>query len=490
MCAHTHRAVDQMLETVLTNEAAIESNIVRMGSSYKIRKEFQGFEFNSIRIKRKTGLDGILKDLRKLIRNKQNDLSNFSIDMNGNQASQQQQSTVDVITDEFIDMIISGNIKYHDFSCDKLSYLKDQIEKRRDKAILETMDIIFTTLYAIEKLQEYGLKVDKLIIDEATQIVEPEVILGINMLSETSHVVFVGDLQQLCPVVKSTKAIYNGLSISLYERLLGKITLDLLVTKRIHARNFKSNNNPDNFCLLNKQYRMPKILMKPSNMLFYNNKISSFKMKFKPIKGLPSLLKFRFPFIFISLNYSEQQKVGTSYTNPKEAEFIRKLIVNMVDNHEINPKDIGIIAMHTKQERLLQSLLWNYNDIECGSVDSFQGKEKDIIILSLTRTRNFDSGFLCSPSRINVSITRQKKSLIVIGNYGCIMNSGNIIWKKILDIYCNKKYGYNAIKIVKNEIHGDRLFNHQSGIKRGYHEMEGQSSGDIIKHDIKRSRLE
>ena len=82
-------------------------------------------------------------------------------------------------------------------------------------------------------------------------------------------------------------------------------------------------------------------------------------------------------------------------------------------NNGINPKNIGVISPYANQVRTINKK----TNVDVKSVDVFQGGEKDIIIISLVRSNNNgDIGFLKDMRRLNVSLTRAKKKLMIIGN--------------------------------------------------------------------------
>ena len=74
---------------------------------------------------------------------------------------------------------------------------------------------------------------------------------------------------------------------------------------------------------------------------------------------------------------------------------------------------IGVITPYRAQRNKIKEMI-NLTDIEIGTVDSFQGREKDIIIFSITATGNLK--FVANPNRLNVAFTRARRKLIVIGN--------------------------------------------------------------------------
>ena len=85
--------------------------------------------------------------------------------------------------------------------------------------------------------------------------------------------------------------------------------------------------------------------------------------------------------------------------------------------------------------------------VEVNTVDSYQGREKDVIVFSTAATRNL--GFAEDPNRLNVAFTRAKKKLIVLANRATIENTGDLL-KKYLSYVEEKGCTYNYNKDKKN----------------------------------------
>ena len=142
------------------------------------------------------------------------------------------------------------------------------------------------------------------------------------------------------------------------------------------------------------------------------------------------------PLLFIDTsnlknNEEKHLKDSKSIINQSEAD-IATSIAKFYLGTGINPKDIGIISPYADQVNLIQEKI----PIEVKSVDGFQGREKEIIIISTVRSNeNGNIGFLKDLRRLNVAITRAKRKLIVIGNKNTL--KGNPTYSKLIK-FCTK----------------------------------------------------
>ena len=202
---------------------------------------------------------------------------------------------------------------------------------------------------------------------------------------------------------------------------------------------------------LNRQYRTHPMLGKFISTSFYEkyeqfdsgNEADFFKLK----KGLPEK-----PVVWINVK-GKRKKEGTSYTNDKENNVIIEKLKKYIDID--NSLTFGIISFYSAQINALKRELsvipefkqkLDDDEIEIGTVDSFQGKEFDIVFLSLVRTfpnterelqilkqETNESkkvkrlyGFLSMANRLNVSMSRQKKLLIVVGDSDLVKQENDL----------------------------------------------------------------
>lgn len=249
------------------------------------------------------------------------------------------------------------------------------------------------------------------VIDEAGQALEPACWIPV---LKAKKVIFAGDHCQLSPTVKSNVAARDGLSTTLLEKCVG-----------LH---------PEAVVLLEEQYRMNAQIMGYSSKVFYED-----KMRAHVSVATRVLMDGEEPVEFVDTAGCgfEEKLEGTSTTNPEEGVFLMKhltQLVNRVRESGVALADfptIAVISPYKQQVYLLKELLLNapelmvYADkITVNTIDSFQGQERDIVYIGLTRS-NSDGviGFLADVRRMNVAITRAKKKLVVIGDSATLSRS-------------------------------------------------------------------
>lgn len=131
------------------------------------------------------------------------------------------------------------------------------------------------------------------------------------------------------------------------------------------------------------------------------------------------------PMVFWIQNGAEEISAsGTSFLNRSEASATERIVTHLL-KAGVTPSQIGVITpyqgqrsyvvLHMQRTGPLRASL--YKDIEVASVDSFQGREKDYIILSCVRSNEHQGiGFLSDPRRLNVALTRARYGVILMGN--------------------------------------------------------------------------
>ncbi len=273
-----------------------------------------------------------------------------------------------------------------------------RIENRMIKDIIDSSDVILATnsSAALEAISR--VKFDVAIIDEASQATIPSVLIPI---AKAHRFILAGDHKQLPPTIISDMA--GELSKTLFEELI-----------RIYP--FKSE-------LLNTQYRMNSLLMKFPNEEFYDNGLrSDSSVDDINIKDILDSGNDEEALLFIDTSdiYDNKEmhlKDSKSIVNELEAEIAIRIARDYL-NDGVDESDIGIISPYADQVKIIQEM----TPVEVKTVDGFQGREKEIIIISTVRSNNHGNiGFLRDLRRLNVAITRAKRKLIIIGNKNTLM---------------------------------------------------------------------
>ncbi len=233
---------------------------------------------------------------------------------------------------------------------------------------------------------------DFAIIDEAAQASIPSTMIPI---LKANRFVLIGDHFQLPPVVVNKEARDLGLNHSLMDYLY-----------KLY---------PYFLTRLNHQYRMNQTINDLVSDLFYDGKLVSDK-SVKNKKILDGKI-----IDVISVNGIEQMnKDSKSFYNLKEIETVEETVVDLL-KQGILPDMIGIISPYKAHVKKLREI---FDEIEIDTVDAFQGREKEVIIISLVRSNDeCNIGFLADYRRLNVSISRSKYKLIIIGNVDMLQHS-------------------------------------------------------------------
>jgi len=284
-----------------------------------------------------------------------------------------------------------------------------KIEDHITTGILSKAQIVCATATGLDRDRLEGKYFDWCIMDEASQSTEPAAWIPIQY---AQRIVFAGDHFQLPPTVISSEAIKGGFGISLMERLLTDI-------------------GPSISRRLNVQYRMHNDIMNFSSDVFYENSLQADEsVRTALLTDLPTVTSSPLtdcPVHFIDTagaSYDEETEPnGDSRLNPLEAELVVKKINELLEAG-VSAEMIAVISPYSAQVRLLREML-SKSEIEIDSVDGFQGREKEAVIVSLVRSnQEGEVGFLADTRRMNVALTRARRKLIVIGDSATITSHG------------------------------------------------------------------
>jgi superfamily I DNA and/or RNA helicase len=274
------------------------------------------------------------------------------------------------------------------------------LEKSVIRAVIDGADVICTTTTIDDELLG-DREFDLVVIDEACQCTLPSIWQAV---LRADRLVLAGDHFQLPPTVLSDEASRAGMRESLMQRMID----------REGAASFRR---------LTVQYRMHESIMRFSSHTFYDNSlIADTSVKAHRLCDLPSVTEDELtsdPIAFIDTagaEFDEQLEAdGESKLNPKEANLIVRLIRELMDAG-VAAHQIAVIAPYAAQVRLLRGRL-ELPELEIDTVDGFQGREKEAVLLTMVRSNDRgEIGFLADTRRTNVAMTRGRRKLIVIGD--------------------------------------------------------------------------
>ena len=281
------------------------------------------------------------------------------------------------------------------------------IQKYNEEKLFEQAQVILGTPIALSDIyRDIDTKLDVLIIDEAGQCLEP---LAWCIFPFAERIVLAGDHFQLPPTILSHEAIQLGFNRSILE---------------VCAENLQEIN------LLNIQYRMKEPIVEFSNRYFYKGKVQS----------ETSLLSKDKHFYFFDTAGAgcdeESGEDGSSLINDGEITAISKLI----QQYNLTAEKTVLISPYAGQVALLKT---EFSTYQSSTIDSYQGQEKENVIISLVRSNNEgEIGFLKDYRRMNVAMTRAKNRLFIIGDSATL--GSDSFYAQLLD-YAESINAYHSV---------------------------------------------
>ncbi|KAJ5659503.1 hypothetical protein N7507_005954 [Penicillium longicatenatum] len=337
---------------------------------------------------------------------------------------------------------------------------KSTIEELKDS--YEKPQVVASTCLGVNH-QIFNQRIfDYCIVDEASQITLPVCIGPIRM---ARCFILVGDHYQLPPLVQSKAAAEGGLDVSLFKLL--------------------SDSQPDSVVNLEHQYRMCEDIMLLSNTLIYSGRLKcgtpEVAARSLQIPNIDALEQFHFDNSHTSLSRHQQNvcwgsKHGSCWLDDLLAPSAKALLVNtdplgpaaletlqgqrVVNSLEtilctqlveafiacgIPARNIGVITFYRSQLALLRHSLRRYApELEMHTTDKFQGRDKEIVILSCVRSNseNHVGELMRDWRRVNVAFTRARTKLLVLGSRST-MRDGNELLRKYVRLVESKGWVYN-----------------------------------------------
>ncbi|EGT49719.1 hypothetical protein CAEBREN_11951 [Caenorhabditis brenneri] len=325
---------------------------------------------------------------------------------------------------------------------------------------LYSPQVIMTTADSLHTLLSYNIlpknSISTIQIDEASQLPE-HTFIGLLARFPNANYGLIGDIKQLPPFCET------GLEGKLKDYGIGN-TMERAVAGNLFPQ-----------AMLREVYRCHPRTTAVLSELFYDGKL---------VPGVLAKDRDRFmfgrsdfwpnpqsPFLVVN-NPEKGKKMGTSCGNTHEKDLVMDLLKVLTadyNGYKLQESDIGIISFYKAQTSVLTDAL-RKKGVKCGTVDSFQGSEKEVIILCCTNETITD--FMQDGNRLNVAMSRAKQATIIVGNLAGLKEAK--YWKRIVGEAV--KYGC----VVTPDSSPNRKFFELNGLEHLYYHMGNMTLVDKI----------
>jgi superfamily I DNA and/or RNA helicase len=319
--------------------------------------------------------------------------------------------------------------------------------RQKSNEFIKDYPVIMSTTYSLRQSLSDKLFYDFVIIDEASQV---DLATGALALSCAKRAVIVGDIKQLPNVVDTDMQIKTDVVFNSYN----------LKKPYSYSNNSLLSSIVELFptvskTLLKEHYRCHPKIIEFCNKKFYDNQLivhTEYTYKRQP------LIVYK----------TSKGNHARERMNQRQIDIIKQEII---PNEKLENVDLGIVTPYRNQTNALQKTFQG-TSIKADTVDKFQGRENDVIILSTVD--NEISDFTDNPNRLNVAVSRAVEQLILVVNGNEIENDNNIS-----DLI--KYIEYNNFSIVQSELNSifDLLY-------KGYEEKRAKiiyKSGKVSEYD-------
>ncbi|XP_057610570.1 probable helicase senataxin isoform X2 [Chionomys nivalis] len=460
VCAPSNAAVDELMKKIILEfkEKCKDKknpmgncgdiNLVRLGPEKSINTEVLKFSLDSqVNHRMKKDLPSHIQEMlrrKEFLDGQLDELSRRRALCRGGREMQRQE----------LDGHIVKVSKERQELASKIKEVQGRPQKTQNTIILESHVICCTLSTSGGLLLESafrgqgGVPFSCVIVDEAGQACEVETLTP--LIHRCNKLILVGDPKQLPPTVISMKAQEYGYDQSMMARFC-----------KLLEENVKQNKIGRLPVLqLTIQYRMhPDICLFPSNYVYNKN--------LKTNRGTESARcssEWPFqPYLVFDVEDGSERRDNDSYINVQEIKLVMEIIKLIKDKRkDISFRNIGIITHYKAQKTMIQKDLEKEFDkkgpAEVDTVDAFQGRQKDCIIVTCVRASHEQGsiGFLASLQRLNVTITRAKYSLFILGHLRTLMENQH--WNELIQDAqkrgaiiktCDPHYRHDAMKILK-----------------------------------------
>lgn len=294
---------------------------------------------------------------------------------------------------------------------------------------------------AAKKYNKYNFEFDYVIMDESGKATRAESLVPIVM---GNNLIFVGDHRQLRPMLTSNHEVEKWLRYKYKNESCGLECWDDYFNRPSLFEKVIEDIDSDFKTQLTECRRSSKEQVVRTSKCFYecqgDEPIVSLSRSKEQEHNLPLSIDSSIVFIDIGSDYKNKKDNSGSSYNEKTADLIPKILESLNDYEKIKEYSVGVITCYTAQYRRLRTSInkkryggkldnitkWNKEEEKflVSVVDRFQGLERDVVILDLVKSgADLTLGFLETPNRINVALSRQKRLLIIVGDYQGIINA-------------------------------------------------------------------
>ncbi|XP_038973006.1 DNA-binding protein SMUBP-2 isoform X3 [Phoenix dactylifera] len=295
----------------------------------------------------------------------------------------------------------------------ELRTLAREERKRQQLAVTDVIknaDVVLTTLTGAFTRKLESSAFDLVIIDEAAQALEVACWIA---LLKGSRCVLAGDHLQLPPTIQSVEAERKGFGKTLFERLASLYGEEVM-------------------SMLTVQYRMHELIMNWSSKELYGSKIEAHSSvsqhmlyDLETVKKSSSTESTLILIDTTGCDMEEKKDEEDSTMNEGEAAVTIAHAKRLVESG-VNASDIGIITPYAAQVtylKMMRSKEDGLKDVEISTVDGFQGREKEAIIISMVRSNSKkEVGFLSDHRRMNVAVTRSRRQCCLVCDAETVSN--------------------------------------------------------------------
>ncbi|GIQ82069.1 LOW QUALITY PROTEIN: putative helicase MOV-10 [Kipferlia bialata] len=263
-----------------------------------------------------------------------------------------------------------------------------------------------------------------ILVDEAASSLETDVISALQV-SPSASIVLGGDPRQLGPIVTNGICRKLGYGVSAMERLMGDPGMK------------------GRWTMLTDNYRNHPAILHPFSAMFYRESLVP-----NPPLRANNLLKSSllptpgFPLAFCGvLGKCRREGHSPSWSNPEEVDRVQRTVLTLVSEHRLPLEEIAVITPYRLQASKIRNALRRTcgEGVAVGSVEAMQGREFDAVVISTVRTLDAEDiqtdirhvlGFVAHPRRLNVSISRARGMVVIVGHAGALAT--DMYWLALL----------------------------------------------------------